>query len=181
MIHTAIFQFESENKRLRDDIKVHQDELKNYHQLMTDFEKVQLQLVQHKEQLEHMEQLFLAQRRDYKTKLDEASRQLQEAKARLEQSNRLQRTQLEDAHRQLRKANQQLDQATTDNDKLHDDVLAKTQQAKQYKKQVDGLKAEVTKYKSQRLPTTKEEVSSLSVPVHRKVVHLVMPRKLCTE
>jgi len=35
---------------------------------------------------------------------------------------------------------------------------------KQYKKQVDGLKAEVTKYKSQRPPAAKEEVSSVSVP-----------------
>ena len=42
--------------------------------------------------------------------------------------------------------------------KLHEDVLAKTQQVKQYKKQVDGLKAEVTKYKSQK-PAAKEEVS----------------------
>jgi len=142
--HTRMHQFESENKRLRDDIKVHQDEMRNYHRLMTDFEKVQLQLVQHKEQLENMEQLFQAQQQEHKDQL--------------EQANRLQRTQLEDVHRQLRKANQQLDQAVTDNEKLHDDVLAKTQQVKQYKKQVDGLKAEVTKYKSQRLPATKEEL-----------------------
>jgi len=113
---------------------------------MTDFEKVQLQLVQYKEQLENMEQLFQALQ--------------QEHKAQLEQANRLQRSQLEDVHRQLRKANQLLDQAITDNGKLNDDILAKTQQVKQYKKQVDGLKAEVTKYKSQR-PAAKEEVSSV--------------------
>jgi len=134
---------------------------------MSDFEKVQLQLVQHKEQLENMEQLFQAQQ--------------QEHKAQLEQANRLQQTQLEDVHRQLKKANQHLDQAVTDNEKLNDDILAKTQELKQYKKQVDGLKAEVTKYKSQRPPAAKEEVSFMSVPVHRKVVQLVMPRKLCTE
>ena len=44
-----------------------------------------------------------------------------------------------------------MDQATTDNEKLQEDVLAKTQQVKQYKKQVDGLKAELT---------AKQEVSS---------------------
>ena len=107
---------------------------------MTDFEKVQLQLVQHKEQLENMEQLFQAQQQEHKDQLERA--------------NRLQRTQLEDVHRQLRKANEQLDQAITDNEKLNDDILAKTQQVKQYKKQVDGLKVEVTKYKSQRCTMT---------------------------
>ena len=163
MIHTTISQLESENKKLRDDIKVHQDEKRNYHRLMTDFEKVQLQLVQHKVRLENMEKLFQAQQREHK--------------AQLEQANRLQRTQLEDVHRQLKMANQELDQAVTDNEKLNDDILAKTQQVKQYKKQVDGLKAEMTKHKSQR-PPTKEEVSSLSVPVQRKVVQ---PRKLCTK
>jgi len=66
-----------------------------------------------------------------------------EHRAQLEQANQLQQTQLEDVQQQLRKANQQLDQAVTDNEKLNDDVLAKTQQVKQYKKQVDGLKAEV--------------------------------------
>ena len=81
-----------------------------------------------------------------------------EHRAQLEQANQLQQSQLKEIQRQLRKANQQLDQATTDNEKLQEDVLAKTQQVKQYKKQVDGLKAELTKYKSQR-PATKEEVS----------------------
>ena len=130
---------------------------------MTDFEKVQLQLVQHKEQLENMEQLFQAQQQEHKDQLERA--------------NRLQRTQLEDVHRQLRKANEQLDQAITDNEKLNDDILAKTQQVKQYKKQVDGLKVEVTKYKSQRPPAAKEEVSSVSVPEFdcTKAVWLVMP------
>jgi len=73
-----------------------------------------------------------------------------EHRAQREQANQLQQTQLEDVQQQLRKANQQLDQAVTDNEKLNDDVLAKTQQVKQYKKQVDGLKAEVA---------TKHEVS----------------------
>ena len=140
--HTRIRQFESENKRLRDEIRVHE-------QVMTDYDAMQLQLVQHKEQVANMEQVFQAQQQEYK--------------AQLEQANRLQRTQLEDVHRQLRKANQQLDQAVTDNEKLNDDVLAKTQQVKQYKKQVDGLKAEVAKYKSQK-PATMEEVGCVFVP-----------------
>ena len=94
-----------------------------------------------------LEQLFQAQQ--------------QEHKAQLEQANRLQRTQVEDVNRQLKQANQLLDQAITDNEKLNDDVLqlAKTQQVKQYKKQVDGLKAEATKYKPQT-----EEVRSVFMP-----------------
>ena len=86
-----------------------------------------LHIAQHKQQVVVMEQLFQTQ--------------LQEHKAQLEQANRLQRSQLEEVQRQLRQSNQQLDQAVTDNEKLGDDVLAKTQQVKQYKKQVDGLKA----------------------------------------
>jgi len=154
--YTDIRQLKSENKKLRDEISVFLGEMKNYQQVMANFDVMQRQLVQHKEQLEDMEQLFQTQQREYKTKLDDASRQLRESKARLEQSNRLHRTQLEEVQRQLRQANQQLDQAVTGNDKLQDDILAKTQQVKQYKKQVDGLKAELTKYKSQR-PATKEE------------------------
>ena len=150
--HTTILQFESENKRLRDEIRVHQDEKKNYQQVMMDYDTMQLQLVQHKEQVANMDQLFQAQQ--------------QEHKAQLEQANRLQRTQLEEVHRQLKIANQQLDKAVTENDKLNDDVLAKTQQVKQYKKQVDGLKAEVTKYKPQRPAQTiyMEEVGCVFVP-----------------
>ena len=70
---------------------------------------------------------------------------------------------LENLNRQVRHANQQLDEAITNNEKLNDDVLAKTQQVKQYKKQVDGLKTELAKYrpqvgtKSHKLPD-KEEV-----------------------
>ena len=133
--HTRIHQLESENKRLRDEIRVHQAEKKNYQQVMTNFDDIQLQLVQHKDQVANLEQLLQAQQ--------------QEHKAQLEQGNRLQRSHLDDVHRQLRQSNQQLDQAVTDNEKLNDDVLAKTQQVKQYKKQVDGLKAEVAKYKKQ--------------------------------
>ena len=58
------------------------------------------------------------------------------------QVNRLLRTQLEEVQRQLRQANQQLDQAVTDNEKLHDDNLAETQQVKKYKKQVDQYREE---------------------------------------
>ena len=143
-LQARIHQLESENKRLQDEISVFQGEMKGYQQVMTNFNAMQQQLVQHKDKMANMEQLFHAQQREYKAQLD--------------QSNQLQRTQLEDVHRRLRQANQQLDQAVTDNEKLNDDVLAKTQQVKQYKKQVDGLKAELTKYKSQR-PATKEEVS----------------------
>ena len=136
--HTRIHQFESENKRLRDEIRVHQ-------QVMTDYDAMQLQLVQHKEQVASMEQLFQTQQ--------------QEHKAQLEQANQLQRTQFEGVHRQLKQANQQLDQAVTDNEKLNDDVLAKMQQVKQYKKQVDGLKTEVENYKSE--VTSNQEVGCM--------------------
>ena len=101
---------------------------------MLDFCLMQLHLAQYKQQVADMEQLLQAQQ--------------QEHKAQLVQANQLQRTQLEDVH-------QQLYQALTDNEKLNDDVLTKAQQVKQYKKQVDGLKAEKENYKSQR----KEEVS----------------------
>ena len=124
-LQARIHQLESENKRLRGEIECHQDERKNYQQVMT---KMQLQLVQHKDNMANMEQLFHAQ---------------QQEQAKLEQANRLQRTQFEDVQQQLRKANQQLGHTVTDNEKLSDDILAKTQQVKQYKKQVDGLKAEV--------------------------------------
>jgi len=119
----------SENERLQNDIKFHQDEMKN-------FDRMRLQLVQHKRKIANMEQISQDQQREHK--------------ARLEQASRLQQTQIEDVQRQLRKANQQLDQSVTDNEKLNDDILAKMQQ-------VDGLKAEVENYKSQL--TAKQEVS----------------------
>jgi len=85
---------------------------------MTNFDATQRQLVEHKEQMAGMEQLFQDQQQDFKTKLDEASQQLQEYRARLQQSNRL--------------------------------------QVKQYKKQVDGLKAAV-----ETQVTAKQEVCLL--------------------
>ena len=144
-LHTRIHQLESENKRLQDEISVHQNEMKNYQQVMTNFDHIQLRLVQHKDQVANLEQLLQTQQ--------------QEHKAQLEQANQLQQTQLEDVHQQLKQANQQLDQAVTDNEKLNEDVLAKTQQVKQYKKQVDGLKAEVMKYKSR--VTSNQEVGCM--------------------
>jgi len=119
----------SENERLQNDIKFHQDEMKN-------FDRMRLQLVQHKRKIANMEQISQDQQREHK--------------AQLEQASRLQQTQIEDVQRQLRKANQQLGQSVTDNEKLNEDILAKMQQ-------VDGLKAEVENYKSQL--TAKQEVS----------------------
>ena len=81
--------------------------------------------------------------------LKQANQELQACKAQLEQANKLHRNQLDDLHRQLRQSNEQLDESITNNEKLNDDVLAKTQQVKQYKKQVDGLKTELAKYRSQ--------------------------------
>jgi len=92
-----------------------------------------------------MEQIVQSQQ----AQLKKANQELQECKAQLEQANKLHRNQLDDLHRQVRLANQQLDEAITNNEKLNGDVLAKTQQVKQYKKQVDGLKTELTKYRSQ--------------------------------
>ena len=70
---------------------------------------------------------------------------------------------------ELQKCSTTIHQFQSENKRLHDeievykklnnDVLAKTQQVKQYKKQVDGLKAEVMKYKSE--VTDKEEVGCL--------------------
>ena len=121
----------SENERLQNDIKFHQDEMKN-------FDRMRLQLVQHKRKIANMEQISQDQQREHK--------------AQLEQASWLQQTQIEDVQRQLRKANQQLDQSVTDNinEKLNDNILAKMQE-------VDGLKAEVENYKSQL--TAKQEVS----------------------
>lgn len=60
-LQARIHQLESENKRLRGEIEFHQDERKNYQQVMT---KMQLQLVQHKDNMANMEQLFHAQQRE---------------------------------------------------------------------------------------------------------------------
>ena len=127
------------------------------------------ELVTHKNQVANMEQIFQSQQ----AQLKQANQELQECKAQQEQVNKLHKDQLDDIHRQLRHANEQLDEsatkrnkldeihqqlrhaheqldeAVTENEKLRDDVLAKTQQVKQYKKQVDGLKTELAKYKSQ--------------------------------
>ena len=149
MCYERIHQFESEHKTLHDDIKIHRDEIKTYQQVMTEFDKMQHELVQHQDQLANMEQLFQSQQQQHKDQLKQADQQLQQCKAQLEQANRLHRTQLEEVHRQQRQINVQLDETITNNEKLHDDVLAKTQQVKQYKKQVDGLKTELAKYKSQ--------------------------------
>ena len=97
-----------------------------------------------------MEQIVQSQQ----AQLKHANQELQECKAQLEQANKLHRNQLDDLHQQVRHTNQQLDEAIANNEKLNDDVLAKTQQVKQYKKQVDGLKTELAKYR----PQDKEKV-----------------------
>ena len=110
--------------------------------------------------------------------LKQANQELQACKAQLEQANKLHRNQLDDLHRQVRLANQQLDEAITNSEKLNDDVLAKTQQVKQYKKQVDGLKTELAKYrpqvgtKSHKLPDN-EEVSCTGVLMGKSILKLV--------
>ena len=93
-----------------------------------------------------MEQMFQSQQ----TQLKQAYQELHECKTQQEQANKLHKNQLDDIHRQLRHAHEQLDEALTNNEKLNDDILAKTlQQVKQYKKQVDGLRTELAKYRSQ--------------------------------
>ena len=111
-----------------------------------------------------MEQMFQSQQ----AQLKQANQELHEYKTQQEQANKLHKNQLDDIHRQLRHAHGQLDEAVTNNEKLNDDVLAKTQQVKQYKKQVDGLKTELAKYRSQagtksHQPQDKEEVGCTGV------------------
>ena len=122
------------------------------------------ELVKHKDQVANWEQIFQSQQ----AQLKQANQELQECKAQQEQANKLHKNQLDDIHRQLRHAHGQLDEAVTNNEKLRDDVLAKTQQVKQYKKQVDGLKTELAKYRSQvgtksHQPQDKEEVGCTGV------------------
>lgn len=69
---------------------------------------------------DEMRQLFQAQHREHQAQLEQANRQLQDQKVRLEQTNQLQRAQLEVVQRQLRKVNQQLDQVVTDSEKLEE-------------------------------------------------------------
>ena len=126
-----------------------QGELRQYHA-----ENQQL-----KEHVSSMEDVVKAQQRHHKSQQEQANQlqraQLEELRRQLRQSNEqlddatTKRNQLDDIYRQLREARQQLDEAITNNEKLNDDVLAKTQQVKQYKKQVDGLKTELAKYRSQ--------------------------------
>ena len=110
------------------------------------------ELVTHKDQVADMELTFESQQA-----------QLKQADQQLCNANQLHKNQLDDIHQQLRHAHGQLDEAVTNNEKLNDDVLAKTQQVKLYKKQVDGLKTELVKYRSQvstksYQPHDKEEV-----------------------
>ena len=131
---------------------------------MTRFTEAQQELVTHKEQVANMELMFQSQQ----AQLKQANQELQECKAQQEQANKLHKNQLDDIHRQLRQSHGQLDEAITNNEKLNDDVLAKTQQVKQYKKQVDGLKTELAKYRSQVVakshqPQDKEEVGCTGV------------------
>ena len=149
-------QVHTENLRLQSELKLHET---SYKEVTTNLAELQHELVKHKDQVADMEQIVQSQ----EAQLKQANQELQACKAQLEQANKLHRNQLDDLHRQLRHANQQLDEAITNNEKLNDDVLAKTQQVKQYKKQVDGLKTELAKYrpqvgtKSHKLPD-KEEV-----------------------
>ena len=92
-----------------------------------------------------MEQIFQLQQ----AHLKQANQKLQECEAQQELANKLHKSQLDKIHQLLRHANEQLDKAIDDNEKLNDDVLAKTQQVKQYEKQVDGLKTELARYESQ--------------------------------
>ena len=131
-LNDELKQCHAENEQLQSELKLHQA---NHKEMMTSFGKVEQELAQHKDQLANMEQLFKAQQQQHKSQL--------------EQANQLQRSQLEEVRQQQRQAYKQLDDAITNNDKLNDDVLAKTQQVKQYKKQVDGLKTELAKYRSQ--------------------------------
>ena len=132
----------------------------------------QHELVKHKNQVADMEQIVQSQQ----AQLKKPNQELQECKAQLEQANKLHRNQLDDLHRQVRHTNQQLDEAITNNEKLNDDVLAKTQQVKQYKKQVDGLKTELAKYrpqagtKSHKLQD-KEEVGCTGVWMGKRLVY----------
>ena len=125
-------------------------------------------------QLTDMEQTVRSQQ----VQLRQANQELQACKAQLEQANKLHRNQLDDLHRQLKHANQQLDDAITNNEKLNDDVLAKSQQVKQYKKQVDGLKTELAKYrpqvgtKSHKLPD-KEQVGCTGVWMGKSILKLM--------
>ena len=132
----------AENLRLQSELKLHET---SYKELTTNLAEVQHELVKHKDQVADMEEIVQSQQAELK----QANQELQACKAQLEQANKLHRNQLDDLHRQVRHANQQLDEAVTNNEKLNDDVLAKTQQVKQYKKQVDGLKTELAKYRSQ--------------------------------
>ena len=56
----------SENERLQNDIKFHQDEMKN-------FDRMRLQLVQHKRKIANMEQISQDQQREHKAQLEQAS------------------------------------------------------------------------------------------------------------
>ena len=134
------------------------------------------ELVTHKDQVANWEQIFQSQQ----AKLKQANQELQECKAQQEQANKLHKNQLDDIHRQLRHAHGQLDEAVTNNEKLNDDVLAKTQQVKQYKKQVDGLKTELAKYRSQvgtkpRQLQDKEEVGCTGDWTGKGILKLMYP------
>ena len=141
-LNDELKQCRAENEQLQSELQLHQA---SYKELMTRFTEAEQELVTHKDQLASMEQIFQSQQ----AQLKQANQELQECKAQQEQANKLHKNQLDDIHRQLRHAHGQLDEAITNNEKLNDDVLAKTQQVKQYKKQVDGLKTELAKYMSQ--------------------------------
>ena len=138
-------------------------------------------------QLANMEQIFQSQQAQLKQanqELEQANKlhrnQLEELRQQLRQSNEqlddatTKRNQLDDIYRQLRHAREQLDEAVTNNEKLNDDVLAKTQQVKQYKKQVDGLKTELAKYRSQVGKLLDyEEVGCTGVGIGKSILNFV--------
>ena len=122
------------------------------------------ELVTCRDQLASMELVFQSQQ----AQLKQTNQELQECKAQREQANKLVQKELDNIHRQLKHSHGQLDEAVTNNEKLNDDVLAKTQQVKQYKKQVDGLRTELAKYRSRvgtksHQPQDKEEVGCTGV------------------
>ena len=83
------------------------------HQVVKRFDAIQLELVNHKDLLEHT------------------------------------RVQQKETQVQLHKSHQRLEKNIADTAKLHDEVLAKTQQVKQYKKQADGYKAQLEQNKAE--------------------------------
>ena len=95
--------YQSEAKRLQ---------AENY-QIVEKFDAIQLELVKHKDLLEHT------------------------------------RAQQKETQVQLHESHQRLEKNIADTAKLHDEVLAKTQQVKQYKKQADGYKARLEQNKAE--------------------------------